>query len=181
MTGWEVLDGNPATVDIVAAGNQLYQRHNNGRIWRFTGGVALDDLLDLDVGACAGTTVNEQERLFANRAGAGNNDLVVYFVRSVIKTAGPNQGALNGCATHPAGRPGAAVAQIASLWTLAHELGHVLGLSHITGEKDAAGNCVTPDTTRLMTGCSTSNITGTPTLSQAEINTITGSPFVRTL
>ena len=34
---WTMLDNNPATVDIVAAGDQLYQRHDNGRIWRYTG------------------------------------------------------------------------------------------------------------------------------------------------
>jgi hypothetical protein len=35
--GWEVLDDNAATVQIVADGNELYQRHNSGRIWHYTG------------------------------------------------------------------------------------------------------------------------------------------------
>src|ERR687894_738473 len=37
---WELLDENPATVSIVAAfsaANNLYQLHNNGGIWRYTG------------------------------------------------------------------------------------------------------------------------------------------------
>jgi hypothetical protein len=34
---WLELDDNPATVDIVAAGGRLYQRHNTGRIWIYTG------------------------------------------------------------------------------------------------------------------------------------------------
>jgi hypothetical protein len=31
------LDNNPATVQIAADGNALYQRHNTGRIWVYTG------------------------------------------------------------------------------------------------------------------------------------------------
>ena len=177
LTGWEELDNNPATIQIVAAADQLYQRHKTGRIFRFTG-VVWNDLLDLDAGTCQmGSTTAEQDELFAIRGTAGANDVVVYFVRSVT-TTGPNGGAQNGCAAHPAGQPGAAIAQIESPWTLAHEVGHVLGLSHISGEKDTNGNCVTPDFTRLMTGCSTSNIVTTPTLSTDEFKTITGSPFV---
>lgn len=34
---WQLLDNNPASVDIVADGNDLYQLHNDGRIWKFTG------------------------------------------------------------------------------------------------------------------------------------------------
>ena len=61
------------------------------------------------------------------------NDVVAYFVRST-------QPPFNGCGAHPAGRPGAAVASGCSAWTLAHEIGHVLGLSHVN------------DNNRLMTG-----------------------------
>jgi hypothetical protein len=42
------------------------------------------------------------------------------------------------------------VAQNASIWTLAHEVGHVLGLSHVD------------DNNRLMTGNGTTNITNPP-------------------
>ena len=34
---WRELDNNPATVNIVASGGHLYQRHNTGRIWVYTG------------------------------------------------------------------------------------------------------------------------------------------------
>ena len=34
---WQELDDNPGTVDIVASGGHLYQRHNTGRIWVYTG------------------------------------------------------------------------------------------------------------------------------------------------
>jgi hypothetical protein len=143
----------------------------------------------LDVGACqAGAPSTEQIQLFQNQnnvaADQRGNEIVVYFVQSVTATAGPNPGALNGCASFPNGQPGAVVSQIASQWTLAHEVGHVLGLNHISGEHQGcpASNpqcCSTPDFTRLMTGCSTSNITGTPTFDQNEINTMTDSDLSR--
>ena len=34
---WEEWDDNPASVQIAAANDHLYQRHNTGRIWRYTG------------------------------------------------------------------------------------------------------------------------------------------------
>jgi hypothetical protein len=37
LTGREQLDNNPATAEIVAADGNLYQRHNNGFIFRYTG------------------------------------------------------------------------------------------------------------------------------------------------
>lgn len=76
-------------------------------------------------GGCTTDNVTqEQIQLFANRNNAWGSDIVVYFVRSTVP-------AFNGCAAYPAGQPGAVVAQIASVWTLAHEVGHVLGLSHV--------------------------------------------------
>jgi hypothetical protein len=37
MTGWQALDNNAATVEITASGGNLYQRHNDGWIFRYTG------------------------------------------------------------------------------------------------------------------------------------------------
>jgi hypothetical protein len=34
--GWQLLDNNPKTTAIVAAGTQLYQLHEDGAIWRYT-------------------------------------------------------------------------------------------------------------------------------------------------
>jgi Metallo-peptidase family M12B Reprolysin-like len=146
-------------------------------------------LNDLDVRACErGAPSNEQNQLFQNQnnvaADQRGNEIVVYFVRSVTATAGPNPGALNGCASHPNGQPGAAVDQMASQWTLAHEVGHVLGLNHIAGEHQGCPAsmpqcCSTPDFTRLMTGCGTANIVSTPTIAQNEINTMTSSNLTR--
>jgi hypothetical protein len=69
--------------------------------------------------------------------------VVVYFVRSTVPPS-------NGCATHPAGRPGAVVAQGATRWTLGHEVGLMLTLRHVD------------DNNRLMTGKGTANITNPP-------------------
>jgi hypothetical protein len=106
-----------------------------------------------------GSVTAEQTQLFANRNSAGANDVVAYFVRST-------QPPFNGCAAFPSGRPGAAVASGASAWTLAHEIGHVLGLSHVN------------DNNRLMTGNGTDNITNPPPdLIASESSTMLASPF----
>ena len=120
----------------------------------------LPALNDLDVGACTvGSVTAEQASLFAHRNSAGGNDVVAYFVRST-------QPPFNGCASHPAGQPGAAVASGASAWTLAHEIGHVLGLSHVN------------DNNRLMTGLGTDNITNPPPdIIASESATMLASPF----
>ena len=35
--GWQLLDNNPGTTAITAAGRQLFQLHTDGTIWRYTG------------------------------------------------------------------------------------------------------------------------------------------------
>ena len=118
----------------------------------------LPTLNDVDVGTCTmGSVTAEQTQLFGNRNNAWGSDVVVYFVRSTVP-------AFNGCAAFPAGRPGAVVAQIATVWTMAHEVGHVLGLNHVN------------DNNRLMTGNGTSNITNPPPdLITSEVNTMRAS------
>lgn len=111
----------------------------------------------VDVGTCSGSTTAEQNDLFDNRNSAGANDIVIYFVEA---TNPP----LNGCASHPAGQPGAVVVRTASNWTFAHEQGHVLGLSHVNNND------------RLMTGNGTFNITNPPPdLVAAECTTMQAS------
>lgn len=144
-----------------------------------TGAHIFTALRDLDVvPTCpAGQLTGEQIQLFNNLDGVGEFDVVVHFVRSTSPV-------LNGCASHPENVFGAVVTQVASPWTLAHEIGHVLGLSHIGGEDtNCPGNnprcCSTPDFTRLMTGCGTGNIVGTPVLVQSEIDTLRRSNRTR--
>lgn len=116
----------------------------------------LPTLNAVDVGSCSGTTTSEQNQLFGNRNFAGPNDMVAYFVQATT----PN--ALNGCATHPAGQPGAVITQVASPWTLAHETGHVLGLPHVDdpAPPDPAAPPALLD--RLMTGRGTWNVQNPP-------------------
>ncbi|MEI7725946.1 MAG: DUF6623 family protein [Bacteroidota bacterium] len=118
----------------------------------------LPALNTVDVGECRrGSTTAEQNTLFGNRNNVGANDVVVYFVEA---TNPP----YNGCAAHPDGRPGAVVASGATRWTMGHEVGHVLGLSHVDNND------------RLMTGNGTGNITNPPPdLISSEITTMRNS------
>jgi hypothetical protein len=97
-----------------------------------------------------------------------NNEVVVFFVGSVTDFDGT---VLNGCASFPGGFPGAVVASYGSRWTLAHELGHVFGLPHISGENWPT--CDRRSVSQLMTGCGTGGLTANPpTLSSGEANTV---------
>jgi hypothetical protein len=93
----------------------------------------------------------------------------VYFARS---TAGSAAGILNGCASFPPNEPGCVVTQIASQWTMGHEVGHVLGLDHLAPEICPPAGAAP---TRLMTGCGTGIIAGTPTLVQSEMDKMDAS------
>ena len=128
-------------------------------------------LRDLDVGACPfpcpTVPTAEQAQLFAHNANVGPNEVVAYFVDTVIATFG----ALNGCCGHPVGRPGVAISSTPSQWTLAHEVGHVMGLPHA----DSLGACLFD---RLMTACSTNNITNPPPdLVPSEVAVMQASPL----
>lgn len=124
---------------------------------------ALVALNDLDTGSCTmGNASGEQQALSNFRASAGATDVVVYVCRSVSYT----KGSLNGCASFPAGRPMAAIASYCSVYTMAHEVGHVLGLNHVN------------DNNRLMTGLGTDHITNPPPdLIASEIQTMINSSF----
>ena len=152
------------TVDqMVAAMRQVYLTRGFDVIVGSTETLNLPLLNDLDVGACnMGSTTAEQNQLFGNRNGAGANDVVAYLLRS---TNPP----LNGCAAFPSGNPGCVVVSTASQWTLGHEIGHVLGLPHVT------------PTDRLMMGGGTWNITNPPPdLITEEGTTMDASPFTPT-
>ena len=118
----------------------------------------LPSLNTVDVGECKrGITTAEQNTLFNHRNNVVANDVVVYFVEA---TNPP----YNGCAAHPDGKPGAVVASCATRWTMGHEVGHVLGLSHVDNND------------RLMTGNGTGNITNPPPdLISSEITTMQNS------
>jgi hypothetical protein len=96
-----------------------------------SGNLELQPLQNLNVGPCLrGQPTADHNALFSNRNNVGNNDLVVYIVLTLIRMA-PAPANLAGCATHPDGQPGAAVVQVNADWVVAHEVAHVLNLTHV--------------------------------------------------
>lgn len=140
-----LVDPFAATIDeMVDSMREVYASASIEVVVASRENLNLPDLEDVEVGLCAGPfSTEEQRQLFMHRNGVAEHEVVVYFVRDTIPP-------FSGCATYPAGTPGAVVASGATRWTLAHEVGHVLGLIHVD------------DNDRLMTGNGTSNITHEP-------------------
>lgn len=146
------------TIDqMLDAMRQVYEPHGFRVVRASDENLNLPALNVVDVGTCSGSVTAEQTTLFNNRNNVGTNEVVVYFVQA---TNPP----FNGCASFPAGRPGSVVVSTASRWTMAHEVGHNLGLSHVNNND------------RLMTGNGTFNITNPPPdLVNSEITTVSNS------
>jgi hypothetical protein len=105
---------------------------------------------------------DQQNELFNNRNNVRDNHIVVYFIKRTIP-------AYNGCAAYKPNKPSCVIVKDASLWTLAHEVCHVLECGHADNES----NCLFK---RLMTTCGTSRIRDPPPdFIQSEINTMTNS------
>lgn len=135
-------------IEIVVAGRYKRQAESN--------------LYDLDILSHVrdGALSAAQRTLFAQSQGVGLGprgavtDIAAYFVRT---TSPPH----SGYAAHPPDVPGLVVCSTASRWTLAHEIGHVLGLQH-------------GDDSSLMSARGTFRITAptVPALRNAEVDTM---------
>ena len=102
-----------------------------------------------------------QAELYANRNGVPDGEIVAYFVETLVPPC-------FGCAGHLRGAPAFVIDSYASLWTVAHELAHVLGLEyHVT------------EAQRLMTESTERITTNLPQVTQQEIDLMLGSDFVQ--
>jgi len=126
----------------------------------------LDDL-DVDPPTIDGPITAEQAQLFSNHDPNTPDQIFVYFVRA----CSPPQ---CGCASRrpappqfPNARPSVVIASVASLWTLAHECGHILGLSHVVDDK------------RLMFDTTWDITKPLPDLAADEETKIKASPFTK--
>ncbi|WP_157033736.1 hypothetical protein [Belnapia moabensis] len=130
--GTVVQGHNPNLQSHLDVANEIYQRECDAWIY-CVASVTVDrpELLTIRQNDCGfpHTTSDEEDDLF-DLGRNMNADVVGYFITG--DTAG-----FAGCAAHPAGRRGFWVGSLASPFTFAHELTHVIGgNSHVDDDEN---------------------------------------------
>lgn len=165
--------GTPRVPEFTALRNAQSVYGQYGICIRFASGMSLPGGVDtgtqclslaaVDVGSCtmAQSMTTQQSALFGygGRQGVGAQDVLCYWVDQVVSDGG----ALAGCASHPSAQPACVVSALGSPWTLAHEVGHVLGLRHTTGS------------TMLMSTPTSAITARPPSISAADLATVRAS------
>lgn len=164
--------GTPRVPEFTALRNAQATYGQYGIYIHFASGESLPDGVDtqsqclsldnVDVGSCTmrQQMTGQQAALFSHGQSAGTFDILCYWVNRV-QSGGSR---LAGCASHPGGRPACVVSALGSPWTLAHEVGHVLGLRHTTGA------------TMLMSTPTASISANPPRISAVDLVTVKRSP-----
>jgi outer membrane protein OmpA-like peptidoglycan-associated protein len=102
------------------------------------------------------------------RGNVRDDVIVMFIVHDILKdTDSGDSVKINGCARHPADKPGGVVAHDAGPWSLAHEIGHILGVVEHSDDPNA-----------LMHIPTTTDEDKPPTLSDDELDRIRRSRLV---
>jgi len=92
----------------------------------------LPHLLDIDInceGGYGDNITGDVAELYRHRANVGKNELAIYYLNSTNPPLG-------GCAKYPGEKAGAVVTYFVYPYTLAHEIGHILSLDHVSNNKN---------------------------------------------
>jgi len=117
----------------------------------------------LDVGGCSGNATDEQRDIAQFRNGVPDREIVIYVCESLSE-------AFAGCAVlSDSSKPMAAISvENANYYTMAHEVGHLLGLEHPA----------VPNRDQLMDRIGHRELLPVRFLVQSEIDKMRNSPFL---
>ena len=145
---------NSANIDVQLASKQVFNLKKNPD---------LAALNVLDVGTCSGNATDEQIEIAQHRNSVPDRQIVIYVCQSLTD-------AFAGCAVHADdSKPMAVIsAKNATYYTMAHEVGHLLGLEHPAVE----------DPDQLMDPGGHKDLHPLPFLVESEIDKMRNSPFL---